>query len=128
MTSQSLTSQLSNYTTTTDLNTLLTGNYQPLLTAGTGISIDVNNGISVTSGSGGGGGSSGNTLVLQLNGTTQSGATTLNFENNNATFANNVLNVGRLTHYDKIELYNATPSDKKGSHPECEWKAFFRWR
>ena len=94
------------------MNTLLTGSYQPLLTPGTGISIDVNNAISTT-GSGSGGGSGGNTLTLQLDGTTQSRATTLNCLTNNATFANNILNVGRLTHYDKIELYNATPSDKK---------------
>ena len=111
VTSQSLTSQLSNYTTTADLTTLLTGNYQPLLTAGNGIDIDVNNVISVTGG--GSGGSGGNTLILQLNGTTQSGATTLNFLNNNATFSNNVLNVGRLTHYDKIPLFNVNPTDKK---------------
>ena len=73
VTSQSLSSQLSNYTLTSDLTTLLNGK-QDTLTAGTGISIDVNNVISVTSGSGGSGG---NTLTLQLDGTTQNGATTL---------------------------------------------------
>ena len=88
VTSQSLTSQLSNYTTTTALNTLLTGSYQPLLTAGNGIDIDVNNVISVTGG--GSGGSGGNTLTLQVDGNTKT-ATTLNFENNDFTLSNNVL-------------------------------------
>ena len=82
--------------------------YQSLLTPGTGISIS-NNVISATSSGSGGGGS---TLALQVNGVAQS-ATTLNLVDNNAVLANGILNVSRLTHYDKISLIFAGANDKK---------------
>ena len=101
VTNTALTNALAAYTDTATLNTPLAAK-QNTLTAGTGISIT---GAAISS--------THPPIILQLDGTTQTGATTLNFVGNNAIFANNVLNVGRLTHYDKIELYNATPSDNK---------------
>ena len=40
-------------------------------------------------------------------------ATTLSFVDNNAVLANGVLNVSRLTHYDKRSLIFASAADKK---------------
>ena len=104
----SLTQILTSYITQQSLNTTL-GSYQALLTPGTGTSIS-NNVISITGSSGGGGG--GSTLTLQINGVTQ-GATTLNFVDNNAALVNGVLDVSRLTNYDKILLFHANANDKK---------------
>ena len=104
----SLTQILTSYITQQSLNTTL-GSYQALLTPGTGTSIS-NNVISVTGSSGGGGG--GGTLTLQINGVTQS-ATTLDFVDNSAVLVNGVLDVSRLTNYDKILLFHANANDKK---------------
>ena len=76
-----LTNALAAYTDTTTLNTLL-ATKQNTLTAGTGISIA---GATISS--------TQPPISLQLDGTTQTGATTLNFVGNNASFENNVLNV-----------------------------------
>ena len=98
-------SLLTNYTTTSALTTLLNAK-QNTLTAGSNITIS-NNTISAT-----GGGSGGSSLVLQVDGVTQT-ATTLNFLQNNALLSNGVLNVSRLTHYDKIPLiYSGVSSIK----------------
>ena len=43
-------------------------------------------------------------LTLQLDGATQTGATTLNFVGNNTSFANNVLNISRMAWQDKVVL------------------------
>ena len=40
-------------------------------------------------------------------------ATAFSFVDNNAVLANGVLNVSRLTHYDKISLIFASAADKK---------------
>ena len=100
---------LANYTDTAGINTLLnsytdnTGltallaNKQDVLTSGTGITISNN----IISG-----------LELQLDGITQN-ATTLNFLHNNALLSGGVLNVSRLTHYDKIPLIYSTSSTIK---------------
>jgi len=103
-----LTNTLASYTDTTSLNTLL-GTKQNTLTAGSNITIS-NNTISS------------NALVLQLDGVTQN-ATTLNFVQNNASLSNNVLNISRLTHYDKISLKNqASIKDlTQGSSGELLW-------
>ena len=92
-TASSVIALLNNYTTTNALTPLLNAK-QATLTAGSNITIS-NNTISATSGS--------NPLILQVDGVTQT-ATTLNFLQNNALLANGVLNVSRLTHYDKIQL------------------------
>jgi hypothetical protein len=84
---------LSGYINTTALNTLLNAK-QATLTAGNNITIS-NNSISATSG--------GNPLSVQLHGINQI-ATTLNFVENNAVLSNGVLNVSRLTYYDKVPL------------------------
>ena len=91
---------LANYTDTAGINTLLSyytdntgltnllSTKQNTLTSGTGISISNN----IISG-----------LELQLDGITQN-ATTLNFLQNNALLSGGVLNVSRLSSYDKIPL------------------------
>ncbi len=76
---------------------------QDTLIAGNNITI-LNNTIS-SSGSGSG-------LVLQVDGVNQT-ATTLNFIQNNALLSGGVLNVSRLTHYDKIPLIYSTQSTIK---------------
>ena len=100
---------LANYTDTAGINTLLSyytdntgltnllANKQDVLTTGTGITISNN----IISG-----------LELQLDGITQN-ATTLNFLQNNALLSGGVLNVSRLTHYDKIPLIYSTSSTIK---------------
>ena len=55
---------------------------------------------------------SGSGLVLQVDGVNQT-ATTLNFIQNNALLSGGVLNVSRLTHYDKIPLIYSTQSTIK---------------
>ena len=64
-------------------------------------------------------------LVLQLDGATQSGATTLNFIANSASFANNVLNISRMAWQDKVVLrYSNAASDKdldQGSSGQLRW-------
>ena len=82
-----LSNALSGYTDTTNLNTLLAAK-QNTLSAGNGITIN-NNTISG--------------LTLQLDGVAQS-VSTLNFIQNNALTSSGVLNISRLTHYDKIPL------------------------
>ena len=110
--SASLNNSLSGYTDTTNLNILLATKQNSLI-AGTGITL-FGNTIS----------SSQSPLVLQLNGVTQA-ATTLNFIQNNALLTNGVLNVSRLTHYDKIPLIYSTSSTIKdltqGSTGELLW-------
>jgi len=91
---------LANYTDNTGLTALL-ANKQDTLTAGTGITIS-NNNISSTI----------TPLIVQLDGITQN-ATTLNFLQNNALLSGGVLNVSRLTHYDKIPLIYSTSSTIK---------------
>jgi len=100
-TSKNIMVDLSMYSTSTQMNTLLNSK-QDNLTAGTNITIS-NNTIS----------SSGSLpLILQLNGITQT-ATTLNFVENNALLSGGVLNVSRLTHYDKIPLICSTTNTIK---------------
>ena len=84
MTNTALTKALAAYTDTTALTTFL-GAKQNTLTAGTGIAIS---GATISS--------THTPIILQLDGTTQRGATTLNFVGNHASFTNNVLNVSRL--------------------------------
>ena len=112
-TATSLNSTLGNYTNTAGINTLLSNytdttaltnllaNKQDTLTAGAGITIS-NNNIS----------SSVSPLIVQLDGVSQN-ATTLNFLQNNALLSGGVLNVSRLTHYDKIPLIYSTSSTIK---------------
>ena len=104
---------LSNYSTTTQINSLLNSK-QNTLTAGSNITI-LNNTISSTGGS---------SLILEVDGVTQS-ATTLNFIQNNSSLVNGVLNVSRLTHYDKIPLMYGVIADIKditqGSQGELKW-------
>ena len=90
---------LANYTDTTGLNSMLS-QYQPLLTAGANIQIS-NNTISATSPA---------QLILQVDGVTQNNVTTLNFLQNQSLLSGGVLNVSRLTHYDKIPLIYSTSS------------------
>ena len=78
VTNTALTNALAAYTDTTTLNTLLAAK-QNTLTAGTGISIT---GTTISS--------THTPVILQLDGTAQTGATTLNFVGNTASFANNV--------------------------------------
>ena len=80
---------------------------QDTLTAGSNITISGNT-ISATGGGSGGGSS----LTLQADGVTQA-ATTLNFLQNNALLSGGVLNVSRLTHYDKIPLIYSTSATIK---------------
>ena len=92
---------LSSYSTTAQINSLLNSK-QNTLTAGSNITI-LNNTISSTGGS---------SLILEVDGVTQS-ATTLNFIQNNSSLVNGVLNVSRLTHYDKIPLMYGVIADIK---------------
>ena len=91
---------LSNYTDNTGLTNLL-ANKQDTLTAGTGITIG-NNIIS----------SSVSPLIVQVDGVSQN-LNTINFLQNNALLSGGVLNVSRLTHYDKIPLIYSTSSTIK---------------
>ena len=101
VTSTALTNALAAYTDTTSLNTLLAAK-QNTLTAGTGISI-TETAISSTH----------TPIILQLDGTTQTGATTLNFVGNTTSFANNVLNISRMAWQDAVTLrYSNSASDK----------------
>mgnify|MGYP003332092476 CR=1 FL=1 len=59
-----------------------------------------------------GGGGGGSSLTLQVDGVTQA-ATTLNFLQNNALLSGGVLNISRLTHYDKIPLIYSTSATIK---------------
>ena len=100
ITSTALSNTLSGYTDTTNLNTLLAAK-QNTLTSGNGITIS-NNTISCTV----------SPLIVQLDGVAQN-ATTINFLQNNALLSGGVLNVSRLTHYDKIPLIYSTSSTIK---------------
>ena len=101
VTSTALTNALAAYTDTTALTTFL-GAKQNTLTAGTGIAIS---GATISS--------THTPIILQLDGTTQSGATTLNFVGNNASFASNVLNISRMAWQDALTLrYSNSASDK----------------
>ena len=113
VTSTALTNALAAYTDTTALTTFL-GAKQNTLTAGTGIAIS---GATISS--------THTPIILQLDGTTQSGATTLNFVGNNASFASNVLNISRMAWQDALTLrYSNSASDKnlsQGSAGELLW-------
>jgi hypothetical protein len=113
VTNTALTNGLAAYTDTTNLNTLL-ANKQNSLTAGTGISIA---GATISS--------THTPIILQLDGATQTGATTLNFVGNNASFASNVLNISRMAWQDALTLrYSDSASDKnlsQGSAGELLW-------
>ena len=103
-TNAALTNALAAYTDTTALATFL-GAKQNTLTAGTGIAIS---GATISS--------IHTPITLQLDGTTQSGATTLNFVGNNASFASNVLNISRMAWQDALTLrYSNSASDKNVS-------------
>ena len=113
VTSTALTNALAAYTDTTALTAFL-GAKQNTLTAGTGIAIS---GATISS--------THTPIILQLDGTTQSGATTLNFVGNNASFASNVLNISRMAWQDALTLrYSNSASDKnlsQGSAGELLW-------
>ena len=113
VTSTALTNALAAYTDTTAL-TIFLGAKQNTLTAGTGIAIS---GATISS--------IHTPIILQLDGTTQSGATTLNFVGNNASFASNVLNISRMAWQDALMLrYSSSASDKnlsQGSAGELLW-------
>ena len=113
MTSTALTNALAAYADTTALTTFL-GAKQNTLTAGTGIAIS---GATISS--------THTPIILQLDGTTQSGATTLNCVVNNARFASNVLNISRMAWQDALTLrYSNSASDKnlsQGSAGELLW-------
>ena len=115
VTNTALTNALAAYTDTTTLNTLLAAK-QDVLTAGTGISIT---GATISS--------THTPIILQLDGATQTGATTLNFVGNNASFANNVLNVSRMAWQDKVVLrYSNAASDKdleQSSAGQLRWNS-----
>ena len=115
VTNNALTNALATYTDTTTLNTLLAAK-QNTLTAGSGISIT---GATISS--------THAPIILQLDGTTQTGATTLNFVGNNASFANNVLNISRMAWQDKVVLrYSNAASDKdleQGSAGQLCWNS-----
>ena len=108
-----LANTLSGCTDTTGLTTLL-ATKQDVLTAGAGISITSGT-ISSTLAP----------IILQLDGATQAGATTLNFVGNNASFSNNVLNISRMVLQDAMTLrYSNAASDKnltQGSAGELLW-------
>ena len=114
-TNTALTSALAAYTDTTTLNTPLAAK-QNTLTAGTGISIA---GATISS--------THPPIILQLDGAPQTGATTLNFVGNNASFANNVLKVSRMACQDKVVLrYSNAASDKdleQGSAGQLLWNS-----
>jgi len=111
--STALTNALAAYTDTTSLNALLAAKMDTL-TAGTGISI-AGSTISSTH----------TPIILQLDGTTQAGATTLNFVGNTASFTNNVVNISRQSWQDALTLrYSSSASDKnltQGSAGELLW-------
>ena len=113
MTSTALANALAAYTDTTALTTSL-GARQNTLTAGTGIAIS---GATISS--------THAPIILQLDGTTQSGATTSKFVGNNASFASNVLNISRMAWQDALTLrYSNSASDKnlsQGSEGELLW-------
>ena len=113
VTSTALTNALAAYTDTTALTIFLEAK-QNTLTAGTGIAIS---GATISS--------THTPIILQLDGTTQSGATTLNFVGNNASFASNVLNISRMAWQDALTLrYSNSASDKnlsQGSAGELLW-------
>ena len=113
VTNTALTNALAAYTDTTALATFL-GAKQNTLTAGTGIAIS---GATISS--------IHTPITLQLDGTTQSGATTLNVVGNNASFASNVLNISRMAWQDALTLrYSNAASDKnlsQGSAGELLW-------
>ena len=106
VTNTALTNALAAYTDATTLNTLLAAKQNTLI-AGTGISIA---GATISS--------THTPIILQLDGTTQTGATTLNLVSNNASFANNVLNVSRMAWQDAMTLrYSSSASDKNLTQP-----------
>ena len=98
VTNSALTNSSAAYTDTTNLNLLLAAKQNTLI-AGNNITIS-NNTISSTN------------LIFQLDGVTQN-AGTVNFIQNNALLSNGVLNISRLTHYDKITLIYSTSSTIK---------------
>ena len=108
-----LTTTLGSYTDTTSLNVLL-GTKQNVLTAGTGVSIT---GTTISS--------THTPIILQLDGTTQASATTLNFIGNNAVLTAGVLNISRMAWQDAVTLrYSNAASDKnlsQGSAGELLW-------
>ena len=89
---------------------------QNTLAAGTGISI-VGSTVSSTH----------TPIILQLDGATRTGATTLNFVGNNASFSNNVVNISRMAWQDALTLrYSNSASDKnltQGSSGELLWNS-----
>ena len=101
VTSTALTNALAAYTDTTAL-TIFLGAKQNTLTAGTGIAIS---GATISS--------THTPIILQLDGTTQSGATTLNFVGNNASFASNVLNISRMAWQDALTLQYSNSASHK---------------
>ena len=113
ITNTALTNALAAYTDTTSLTTLLAAK-QNTLTAGTGIAIA---GATISS--------THTPLILQLDGTTQAGATTLNFIANTSSFANNVLNISRMLWQHAVTLrYSNSASAKnlsQGSAGELLW-------
>ena len=113
VTNTALANSLSAYTDTTSLTNLLSAK-QNTISAGTGISI-VSNVVSSTH----------IPMVLQLDGTTQTGATTLNFIANNAVLTAGVLNISRMAWQDAVTLrYSNAASDKnlsQGSAGELLW-------
>jgi hypothetical protein len=108
---RTITVDLSNYTNTTTLNSLLNAK-QDTLTAGNNITIN-NDTISGV-----------DPLILQLDGVNQT-ASTLNFVGNNASFANNILNISRMEWQDALTLrYSTSATDKdltQGSSGELLW-------
>ena len=101
VTNTALTNALAAYTDTTTLNTLLAAKQNTLI-SGSGISIA---GAPISS--------THTPIILQLDGTTQTGATALNFVGNNGSSANNVLNISRMVWQDALTLrYNKSASDK----------------
>ena len=64
-------------------------------------------------------------IILQLDGATQTGTTSLNLVGNDARFANNVLNISRMAWQDAVTLrYSGWASDKnltQGAAGELLW-------
>lgn len=111
VTNTALTNVLAAHTDRTTLNTLLAASQNTSI-AGTGISIA---GATISS--------THTPIILQLDGTTQTGATTLNIVGNNARFANNVLNISRMAWQDSVTLgYSNSTSDKNPSQPKANPK------
>jgi hypothetical protein len=113
VTSTASTNALAAYIDTTALTTLL-GAKPNTLTAGTGVAIS---GATISS--------TQPPIILQLDGTTQSVATTLKFVSSNASFASNVLNISRMAQQDALTLrYSNSASDRnliQGSAGELRW-------